>query len=57
MIVVSNTSLTNLAAIHQFELLRTLFGQVHIAEGVWNELNAGDLYRYVLEKAGETEDA
>jgi predicted nucleic acid-binding protein len=43
MIVVSNTSpLTNLAAIGQFDLLRRLYGQVHIAEGVWEELNARD---------------
>jgi uncharacterized protein len=41
MIVVSNTSpLTNLAAIGQFELLRQLFGEITIAEGVWAELNA-----------------
>jgi predicted nucleic acid-binding protein len=41
MIVVSNTSpLTNLAAIGQFELLHQLYGEVHIAEGVWQELNA-----------------
>ena len=41
MIVVSNTSpLTNLAAIGQFALLRELFGELHIAEGVWAELNA-----------------
>jgi len=41
MIVVSNTSpLTNLAAIGQFELLQSLYTQVHIAEGVWDELNA-----------------
>ncbi|MFY9824717.1 MAG: DUF3368 domain-containing protein [Thermoanaerobaculia bacterium] len=40
MIVVSNTSpLTNLAAIGHFELLRKLFGQVHVAHGVWEELN------------------
>ena len=42
MIVVSNTSpLTNLAAIGQFNLLHDLYGQVHIAQGVWEELNAG----------------
>ncbi len=42
MIVVSNTSpLTNLAAIGQFDLLRRLYGRVHIADGVWQELNAG----------------
>lgn len=41
MIVVANTSpLTNLAAIGQFDLLRRLYGQVHIPEGVWEELNA-----------------
>lgn len=40
MIVVSNTSpLTNLAAIGQFGLLGKLFNQIHIAEGVWTELN------------------
>ena len=42
MIVVSNTSpLTNLAAIGQFNLLHELYGEVHIAQGVWSELNAG----------------
>ncbi len=42
MIVVSNTSpLTNLAAIGQFDLLRRLYGRLHIAHGVWQELNAG----------------
>jgi len=42
MIVVSNTSpLTNLAAIGHFELLQELFGEVHIAQGVWQELNKG----------------
>lgn len=42
MIVVSNTSpLTNLAAIGHFELLRKLFGEIHIAQGVWQELNKG----------------
>ncbi len=41
MIVVSNTSpLTNLAAIGQFGLLRRLYARLHIAQGVWNELNA-----------------
>lgn len=41
MIVVSNTSpLTNLAAIGQFDLLRHLYSRVHIAAGVWEELNA-----------------
>ncbi len=42
MIVVSNTSpLTNLSEIGQFGLLHDLYEQVHIAEGVWAELNAG----------------
>jgi uncharacterized protein len=42
MIVVSNTSpLTSLAAISHFELLRKLFGEIHIAQGVWEELNKG----------------
>jgi predicted nucleic acid-binding protein len=42
MIVVSNTSpLTNLAAINHFELLQKLYGQIHIAQGVWQELNHG----------------
>ncbi len=41
MIVVSNTSpLTNLAAVDQFDLLRRLYAQVQIADGVWDELNA-----------------
>lgn len=41
MIVVSNTSpLTNLAAIGQFDLFPQLYARLHIAEGVWNELNA-----------------
>lgn len=40
MIVVSNTSpLTNLAAIGHFDLLRSLYGQIHIPSGVWMELN------------------
>lgn len=44
MIVVSNTSpLTSLAAIGHFELLRKLFGELHIADGVWEELNKGGL--------------
>ncbi len=44
MIVVSNTSpLTNLAAIGQFDLLRQLYERLHIAEGVWDELNARGL--------------
>ncbi len=43
MIIVSNTSpLTNLAAIGQFDLLQRLYINVHIAEGVWDELNAKD---------------
>ncbi len=42
MIVVSNTSpLTNLAAIGHFQLLQKLFGEIHIAQGVWEELNKG----------------
>lgn len=42
MIVVSNTSpLTNLATIGHFELLREQYQKIHIAEGVWAELNAG----------------
>ena len=41
MIGVSNTSpLTNLAAIGQFDLLRQLYSRIHLAEGVWGELNA-----------------
>ena len=41
MIVVSDTSaLTNLAAIGRFELLRAVFGEVHIPRAVWDELNA-----------------
>ena len=41
MIVVSNTSpLTNLAAIGQFDLLRQLYAELRIANGVWDELNA-----------------
>jgi len=41
-IVVSNTSpLTNLAAIGQLDLLHLIYTQVHIAQGVWEELNAG----------------
>jgi predicted nucleic acid-binding protein len=39
--VVSNTSpLTNLAAIGQFDLLCKLYGEIHIPDGVWDELNA-----------------
>ena len=39
--VVSNTSpLTNLAAIGQFDLLHKLYGEIDIADGVWDELNA-----------------
>ena len=42
MLVVSDTSpLTNLSAIGRFDLLRGLFGEIRIAEGVWQELNAG----------------
>lgn len=42
MIVVSNTSpLTNLAAIGQFDFLRALYETIHIADGVWAELQAG----------------
>jgi predicted nucleic acid-binding protein len=42
MIVVSNTSpLTSLAVIGQFDLLRKLFGEIHIPHGVWEELNHG----------------
>jgi predicted nucleic acid-binding protein len=42
-IVVSNTSpLTNLAAIGQFDLLSRLYGEIQIAQGVWDELNAND---------------
>jgi hypothetical protein len=33
--------LTSLAAIGHFELLRKLYGEIHIAEGVWHELNQG----------------
>jgi predicted nucleic acid-binding protein len=41
MIVVSNTSpLTNLAAIDAFDLLKQLFGEIHIPDAVWDELNA-----------------
>jgi predicted nucleic acid-binding protein len=41
MIVVSDTSpLTNLAVVGQFDLLRKLFGEIHISQGVWEELNA-----------------
>ncbi len=41
MIVVCNTSpLTSLAAIGQFDLLRNLYSTLHIAEAVWDELNA-----------------
>jgi uncharacterized protein len=42
MIVVCNTSpLTNLAVLGHFDLLRRLFGEIRIADGVWAELNAG----------------
>ncbi len=41
MIVVSNTSpLTNLAALGQFDLLHRLYDKIHIAQAVWEELNA-----------------
>ena len=44
MIVVCNTSpITNLAAIGLFELLKRLYGEGHIANGVWEELNAGSI--------------
>lgn len=40
-LVVSDTSpLTNLAAIGQFGLLRTLYERLYIADAVWSELNA-----------------
>lgn len=43
MIVVSNTSpLTNLAAIGLFDVLHELYGTIHIAEAVWDELHAGN---------------
>lgn len=43
MIVVSNTSpLTNLAAIGHLDLLHKLYDRVHIAQAVWDELNAGE---------------
>lgn len=39
MIVISNTSpLTNLAAIGQFHLLHLRYEKIHIAEGVWAEI-------------------
>lgn len=39
---VSNTSpLTNLAAIGQLDLLRSLYGRLLIADAVWDELHAG----------------
>ncbi len=42
MIVVSNTSpLTNLAAIGHFDLLERQYAKLHVAEGVWAELNSG----------------
>lgn len=41
MIVVCNTSpITNLAAISQFDLLQSLYGEIIIPEGVWDELHA-----------------
>ncbi|MFP4033431.1 MAG: hypothetical protein ACLFTV_17895, partial [Desulfococcaceae bacterium] len=43
MIIVSNASpLTNLAIIGEFELLKFLFGEIHIPEAVWDELHAED---------------
>ncbi len=43
MIVVSNTSpLINLAAIGQFDLLRQLYTDLHIAAAVWQEIDVGD---------------
>lgn len=43
MIIVSNTSpITNLAAIGQFDLLHCLYGSIHIADAVWNELHADE---------------
>src|SRR6185369_4967657 len=43
MIVVSNTSpITSLAAVGQFELLQKLYGEIHIADAVWHELNHGE---------------
>jgi len=42
LIVVSNTSpLTNLAAIGHFDLLQSLFGQLHLARAVVAELSSG----------------
>lgn len=42
MIVVADTSpLTSLAAVGHFGLLQRVYGEIHIAEGVWDELNAG----------------
>lgn len=56
MIVVSNTSpLTNLAAIGRFELLHQLFGEVHIADGVWGELNSGGRPHPGSQEAAEAE--
>lgn len=41
LIVVSNTSpLTNLAAIGQFDLLQHFYSEIHIADAVWEKLNA-----------------
>jgi predicted nucleic acid-binding protein len=41
MTVVSDTSpITNLAAIGQIDLLRSLFGTIHIPRAVWDELSA-----------------
>lgn len=55
MIVASNTSpLTSLAAIGHFDLLQKLYSEIHIAEGVWQELNHGGRRHpgsYEVEKA------
>lgn len=46
MIVVSNTSpLTNLAAIGGFDILGELYSEIHVAQGVWEELNAQGIQR------------
>jgi hypothetical protein len=42
MIVVADISpLTNLASIGQFGLLEAIFGEIQLAEGVWDELGQG----------------
>lgn len=56
MIIVSNTSpLTNLAAIGQFDLLRLLFTEIQIPDGVFLELSAGGIewpgYKEVVQSA------